>query len=75
MSHYLNRAQSFGVSRGSRDGRYGQVLKGILDRAAAPGTEISIRGLSPYRAIAEQCRYLEFLDKADVMENGLRAAK
>jgi allantoin racemase len=67
--------QSFGVSRGSREGRYGQVLKGILDRAAAPGTEISIHGLSPHRAIAEQYRYLEFLDKAEVMDNGLRAEK
>jgi allantoin racemase len=65
--------QSFGVSRGSRDGHYGQVLKNILDRAAAPGTEISINGLSPHRAIAEQYRYLEFLDTAEVMDNGLRA--
>src|SRR5207302_861418 len=32
--------QSFGVSRGSREGHYGQVLKKILDQAAAPGTEI-----------------------------------
>lgn len=67
--------QSFGVSRGSRDGRYGRVLKSILDRAAAPGTEIIISGLSPHRAIAEQYRYLEFLDKAEVMDNGLRAEK
>ena len=67
--------QSFGVSRGSRDGRYGQVLKTILDRAAAPVTEISIHGLSPHRAIAEQYRYLEFLDKAEVVDNGLRAEK
>src|SRR5262245_60444314 len=67
--------QSFGVSRGSRDGRYGHVLKTILDRAAAAGTEISIHGLSPHRAIAEQYRYLEFLDKAEVMDNGLRAEK
>jgi allantoin racemase len=67
--------QSFGVSRGSRDGHYGQVLKKILNEAAAPGTEIAIHGLSPHRAIAEQYRYLEFLDKADVMENGLRAER
>ena len=46
--------QSFGVSRGSRDGAYGRVLKRIVDSAAAPGTEISINGLSPHRAIAEQ---------------------
>jgi Asp/Glu/hydantoin racemase len=65
--------QSFGVSRGSRDGAYGRVLKRILDSAAAPGTEISVNGLSPHRAIAEQYRYLEFLDTAEVLENGLRA--
>ena len=29
--------QSFGVSRGSRDGAYGQVLKRIVEGAAAPG--------------------------------------
>ena len=54
--------QSFGVSRGSREGHYGQVLKKILDQAAASGTVISIHGLSPHRAIAEQYRYLEFLE-------------
>jgi allantoin racemase len=64
---------SFGVSRGSRDGAYGQVLKRIVDAAAAPGTEISINGPSPHRASAEQYRYLEFLDTAEVLENGLRA--
>jgi len=67
--------QSFGVSRGSRGGTYGQVLKSILESAAAPGTEITIHGLSPQRAIAEQYRYLEFLDTAEVMENGLRAER
>jgi allantoin racemase len=65
--------QSFGVSRGSREGAYGAVLKRIVEEAAAPGTEISISGLSPHRAIAEQYRYLEFLDTAEVLENGLRA--
>ena len=29
--------QSFGVSRGSGDGAYGQVLKRIVDSAAASG--------------------------------------
>ena len=65
--------QSFGVSRDSREGAYGQLLKRIVESAAAPGTEISIHGLSPGRAIAEQYRYLEFLDTAEVMENGRRA--
>jgi hypothetical protein len=38
--------QSFGVSRGSRDGAYDQVLKRIVDSAASPGTEISITAVS-----------------------------
>ena len=38
------------------------MLKRIVDSAAAPGTEISVNGLSPHRAIAEQYRYLEFLE-------------
>lgn len=67
--------QSFGVSRGSRDGRYGQLLKRIVESAAAPGTEIEIHGISPHHAIADQYRYLEFLDAAEVLENGLRAEK
>jgi hypothetical protein len=58
--------QSFGVSRGSRDGTYGQVLRRIVKSAAAPGTEIAIHGLSPHRAIAEHYRYLAFLDTSEV---------
>jgi allantoin racemase len=67
--------QSFGVSRGSRDGHYGQVLKRIVENAAAPGTEVVISGLSPHRAVADQYRYLELLDTVEVTENGLRAEK
>ena len=67
--------QSFGVSRGSRDGAYGQLSEEIVEAAAAPGTEIDIQGLSPNRAIADQYRYLEFLDTAEVLENGLRAER
>jgi Asp/Glu/hydantoin racemase len=65
--------QSLGASRGSRDGPYGVLLKKIAESAAAPGTEISINGLAPHRAIADQYRYLEFLDTAEVLENGLKA--
>ena len=67
--------QSFGVSRGSRDGAYGQLLKRIVESAAAPGTEIAIHGLAPNRALADQYRYLEFIDTVEVLENGLRAEK
>jgi allantoin racemase len=67
--------QSFGVSRASRDGAYGQLLKRVAEQAAMPGTEVSINGLSPHRAQADQYRYLEFLDTAEVLDNGLKAEK
>lgn len=67
--------QSFGVSRGSTDGHYGRMLKQIVDRAAAPGTEITVAGLSPHRAVADQYRYLELLDTIEITERGLQAEK
>lgn len=67
--------QSFGVSRGTREGAYGQLLQRIVESAAAPGTAISINGLGPTRALADQYRYLELIDTAEVLENGLRAQK
>jgi hypothetical protein len=51
--------QSLGVTRRSASGPYAQRLQAILDRAAAPGTSIELRGLSPGHAIADQYRYLE----------------
>ena len=65
--------QTLGMSRGSKSGHYGQVLTEVIQAAAAPGTEIDIFGLAPHRAVADQYRYLEFLDTAEVIENGLRA--
>ena len=65
--------QTLGMSRGSKSGRYGQVLTEVIQGAAAPGTTIDIFGLTPHRAVADQYRYLEFLDTAEVIENGLRA--
>jgi allantoin racemase len=67
--------QSFGVSRGSTDGHYGRQLKQIVDHAAAPGTQITIAGLSPHRAVADQYRYLELLDTIEITERGLQAEK
>ena len=65
--------QTLGMSRGSKSGRYGQLLTEVIQAAAAPGTTIDIFGLAPHRAVADQYRYLEFLDTAEVIENGLRA--
>ena len=65
--------QTLGMSRGSKSGHYGQLLTQVIQTAAAPGTTIDISGLAPHRAVADQYRYLEFLDTAEVIENGLRA--
>lgn len=65
--------QSMGVARRSESGLYAQTLKKILQNAAAAGTTVSVRGLGPGKAIADQYRFLELLDTAEVLENGLRA--
>ena len=65
--------QTLGMSRGSKSGAYGQLLTQRIQHAAAAGTIIDIAGLAPHRAVADQYRYLEFLDTAEVIENGLKA--
>ena len=67
--------QSLGVTRRSSSGDYAQRLSAILAGAASPGTSIELRGLSPGRAIADQYRYLEYLDTAEVLDNGLAAER
>jgi allantoin racemase len=67
--------QSLGVTRRSTSGDYAQRLSAILARAASPGTTIELRGLSEGRAIADQYRYLEYLDTADILDNGLAAER
>jgi allantoin racemase len=46
-----------------------------LSAAAAPGTTVEVHGLGPGEAIADQYRYLEFLDTAEILDNGLRAER
>lgn len=65
--------QSLGVARRSESGPYARKLADILDAAAAPGTTITMRGLSAGKAIADQYRYLEYLDTGEILDNGLRA--
>lgn len=67
--------QTLGMSRKSNSGSYGQALERIISAASMPGTTVDIRGLSPHRAVADQYRYLEFLDTQEVLENGLQAEK
>jgi allantoin racemase len=67
--------QSMGVARRSESGPYARALSSILHEAADPGTEIGVHGLGPGKAIADQYRYLELLDTAEVLDNGLRAER
>jgi allantoin racemase len=67
--------QSMGVARRSESGIYAQNLTRILQGAAAPGTSISLRGLGPGKAIADQYRFLELLDTQEILQNGLCAEK
>jgi Asp/Glu/hydantoin racemase len=67
--------QSLGVTRRSTSGDYAQRLSAILARAASPGTSVELRGLSEGRAIADQYRYLEYLDTAEILDNGLAAER
>ncbi len=67
--------QSMGVARRSESGPYARILASTLRGAAEPGTEIDVAGLGPGKAIADQYRYLELLDTAEVLDNGLRAER
>jgi allantoin racemase len=67
--------QSMGVARRSETGPYAQHLAKTLRAAALPGTEIAVHGLGPGKAIADQYRYLEYLDTPEILENGLRAER
>ena len=67
--------QSLGASRRSTDGPYAQKLAAILQGAAAPGTTVDVHGLSPGAAIADQYRYLELRDTAEILDNGLKAER
>lgn len=67
--------QSLGVTRRSTSGDYAQRLAAILARAASPGTTVALHGLGEGRAIADQYRYLEYLDTAEILDNGLAAER
>lgn len=67
--------QSLGASRRVKDGPYVQALNRLVTRAAAPNTKVDVYGLSEGRAIADQYRYLEFLDTQELLENGLKAER
>ena len=61
-------------SKFSAFGQYGQALVKMVSSAADPGTEVDIHDLH-HGGIADQYRYLEYLDVAQVIANGLRAQR
>jgi len=67
--------QSMGVARRSRTGLYAESLNQLLTRSAAPGTTVDVYGLSEGAAIADQYRYLEYVDTQEILTNGLRAER
>jgi allantoin racemase len=67
--------QSLGATRRSTGGPYAQKLAAILQNAAAQGTTVEVHGRSPGKAIADQYRYLEYLDTGEILDNGLKAER
>ena len=48
---------------------YSKYLRQILDQVKDPGTEIEVHGITKIGGIADQFRYLEYLETGEVMEN------
>ena len=48
---------------------YRKVLQGLIDRVREPDTEIAIHGITKVGGIADQYRYLEYLESGEVMAN------
>src|SRR4051812_32346268 len=67
--------KTLGVTRRSTSGDYATRLSAILARAASPGTSVELCGLSEGRAVADQYRYLEYLDTAEILDHGLAAER
>ena len=59
-------------SRFAAFGQYGEALVRMIKAAADPGTQIDTHDLAK-GGIADQYRYIEYLDTAEVIANGLRA--
>ncbi len=54
---------------------YGGDLKKVIAKAADPGTEVHIQGLSEAAGIGAHYRFLEYHDMRDVIYNSIKAEK
>jgi len=57
------------MSRQKAWGSYSIVLKRILDQVKDSGTEIAVHGITKIGGLADQYRYLEYLETGEVMQN------
>ncbi|MGH8811471.1 MAG: aspartate/glutamate racemase family protein [Advenella sp.] len=57
------------MSRTSAWGKYHQVLRSIIDKVKDHDTEIEVHGITKIGGVADQFRYLEYLESGEVMEN------
>jgi allantoin racemase len=71
---YLMRLWYQTMSRQTSWGAYSRALREILQSAKNPETEIEIYGVAAPGGLAEQFRYAESLDAAEVLENARIAA-
>jgi allantoin racemase len=57
------------MSRATAWGDYHHVLQRIVNEVKDPDTEIEIHGITKVGGVADQYRYLEYLEAGEVMEN------
>ena len=63
------------MSRQQAWGSYSVVLKRTLDQVKDADTEIDVHGITKIGGLADQYRYLEYLETGEVMENVQTAVK
>ncbi len=65
--------QSF--ARATEFGPYAETLRETVRSAADPGTEIEIHGIERGGGVADDYRYIQYLDTGEVIENAVRAER
>lgn len=61
------------MSRTQAWGQYHPVLRRIVDKIKDPDTTVEIHGITKIGGVADQYRYLEYLETGEVLENVQRA--
>ena len=65
--------QSF--ARATEFGPYAETLRATLRSSADPGTEIEVHGIERGGGVADDYRYIQYHDTAEVIENAIRAER